>query len=301
MFTFPNEDTLGESGIDVKGAGSGEEMFFFEAAGRRLLGFLHRAAGASLGLVYCPPFGEERNQSHPASARAARALAAAGVAVLRFDFSGCGDSEGDLEDASIEDWLAEIAAAEAALREKAGVARVGFWGLRAGANLAALHASGRADTALLALWHPVPDPRTYMRQYLRQRVATGLAAGASGGAGGPGGEKGESIQGLSARIEAGETIEVMGYPIARKLFASFDSRAAGPDKGEYPFPVGIFAIAEAEEPPQSLKRMADALAARGTAELIHVREEPFWDRYWRWDAAAIARSMAEWVRAKGQA
>jgi len=269
--------------------GPGEEMFFFDGGGgRRLLGFLHRAQGArkDLGLVYCHPFAEEKNQSHVIAARAARRLAAAGTAVLRFDFSGCGDSEGDLVDASADDWLAEIGRAAVVLKEKAGVARVGYWGLRSGANLAALHAASRPEAAMALLWQPLPDLKTYATQFLRQKLASGIAAGGAVG----------SVKDLVEELAAGKTIEVMGYPISNKLYASLATKTAGPAKMPYACPVGVFAFGEEETAPEWLGRMAAGIEAKNKpSALVHVKAQPFWDRYWRWNDAGAEECAPAWV------
>jgi exosortase A-associated hydrolase 2 len=267
----------------------GEEMFFFDGGGgRKLLGFLHRAVGAArdFGLVYCHPFAEEKNQSHAIVTRSARRLAQAGIAVLRFDFSGCGDSEGDLTEASADDWLAEIGRAAEVLRERTGLTKTGFWGLRAGANLAALHAASRRDPALLLLWQPLPDIKTYAYQFLRQKVATGIAAGSGG-----------SVKEWADKLAAGEIVEVMGYPLSQRLYASLAAKSAGPAKSAYACPVGIFSFGEDAAPSGWMETMAGAMEAKNKpVPLIHVQAEPFWDRYWRYTDAAIEASAAEWAR-----
>lgn len=271
-----------------------EEMFFFEGGGgRRLLGFFHPPAGVprDFGLVYCHPFAEEKNQSHVVAVRAARRLAAAGTPVLRFDFSGCGDSEGLLEDASADDWLGEIGRAADVLKEKTGLARTGFWGLRSGANLAALHASSRNDVAMAMLWQPLPDLKSFINQFLRQKLASGIAAGAEGGTVG-------TVKALVKRIEDGETVEVMGYPIRNRLYASLVSKSAGPAATEYAFPVSVTAFTEEPAPPEWLGRMAGSIrASNRPVPLAHVADQPFWDRYWRWDSHAAAESAAASVAA----
>lgn len=264
-------------------------MFFFDGGGgRRLLGFFHPPIGVprDFGLVYCHPFAEEKNQSHVVAARTARRLAESGTPVLRFDFSGCGDSEGELEDASADDWLGEIGRAADLLRAKTGLSRTGFWGLRSGANLAALHASTRNDVAMAMLWQPVPDLKSYIHQFLRQKLATGIAAGGEGG----------SVKELVKRIEEGEAVEVMGYPVRGPLYRSFASKTAGPAAGAYAFPVSLFAFTEEDSPPEWLVRMAASIKASNLpVPLVQVREQPFWDRYWRWDAPAAAESAAACV------
>jgi exosortase A-associated hydrolase 2 len=271
-------------------AGSAEEMFFFEGTGgRKLLGFFHASSGPArpCALLYCHPFAEERNQSHGAAAHAARRLAAAGFPVLRFDFSGCGDSEGALEEASADDWLAEIGLAAAELKRRSGTDRVGVWGLRAGANLAARWALGRGDVALGIFWQPLADLKTGMTQFLRQRLGTSLAAGEGGGL---------SVKGLVERLEAGETVEVMGYPIVRKLYASMTSVSAPFAAAPLGFPACVAAVTEAEAPPEGIKRLAASLATpAGPAALLHARETPFWDRYWRWESPLLSELTVRWA------
>lgn len=271
-------------------AGPAEEMFFFEGpGGRKLLGFLHRAAGPrrDSGVVYCHPFAEERNQSHGVATKAARVLAARGISVLRFDFSGCGDSEGDLEEASAESWISEIGCAAGVLRERAGISRPGVWGLRAGANLAGCYAAGREDVAFGVFWQPQPDLKVSISQFLRQKLSTGMVAGSG---------EGLSVKGLVKQLEEGGTVEVMGYPVTRRLYESFASRTAALSASEFPFPALLAAVTEAEAPPEGLRRMAEGLrSAHGPAHFIHAREAPFWDRYWRWDAPSLALQTADWM------
>ena len=72
-----------------------EEPFIFRRDDVSLFGMLHKPAGSPrLGFVTCHPFAEEKLWSHRVFVSAARALAQAGHAVLRFDFSGAGDSGG---------------------------------------------------------------------------------------------------------------------------------------------------------------------------------------------------------------
>jgi pimeloyl-ACP methyl ester carboxylesterase len=292
--------------------GTAEEMFFFGGLrGRKLLGFLHASPGgriasagksAPLGLVYCHPLAEERNQSQGVAVRTARLLASQGIPVLRFDFSGCGDSEGLLEEASADDWIAEIGLALQVLREKTGVARTGVWGLRAGANLAARYADGRQDVAMGIFWQPLPDLKMMMTQFLRQKLSTemaGAAVAVSSGEAAPGMPAGPSaglsVKSLVQRMEAGDTVEVMGYPVTQRLYASMLAASTPFAGSRFPFPACVTAINEADAPPEGLKRMAETLSGGPPAELLHVREAPFWDRYWRWDAPLLAQETARWA------
>src|SRR5206468_3045073 len=86
-----------------------EERFFFGEA-PRLYGCLHRPVrptGAT-PLVYVHPFGEEHLYSARASVEFARALAADGTPVFRFDARGSGESEGELSDLDAASWLTDL-------------------------------------------------------------------------------------------------------------------------------------------------------------------------------------------------
>jgi pimeloyl-ACP methyl ester carboxylesterase len=88
-------------------------------------------------------------------------LAAAGLHVLRFDYSGTGDSEGDSADVSLAQWTRDIATAVEEIRDISGVRRISLVGMRLGAALA-LRAAGDADIRELVLWEPVVSGTEYL-------------------------------------------------------------------------------------------------------------------------------------------
>jgi exosortase A-associated hydrolase 2 len=281
-----------------------EEMFFFDGGrGKRLLGFLHASAGARAGLVYCHPFAEERNQSQGVAVRAARRLAEDGCAVLRFDFSGCGDSEGSLAEADAGDWLAEIDAALSELRARTGLSKVGVWGLRMGANLAARYADGRTDLSLGVFWQPMPDLKLALTQFLRQKLGTQMTVNAATAAAtpGPAGTPAApapalSVKSLVQQLADGDTVEVMGYPLRQRLYASLLDGDAPFASRRFAFPACLVAFGEDDTAPESMRRIHEALAPThpGLA-FVHAREIPFWDRYWRWEGPAATAETARWV------
>jgi len=143
-----------------------------------LLGFWHIpdddvARGA---VVLCPPLGKETVHSYRTMVLAAQQLCAQGVAVLRFDYRGCGDSTGSqLAPDAVACWLQDVSAAvEYARSIDAG--EVALLGLRAGALLAATVAEECGPLTALALWDPVVTGRAYVREQqvlYRMKVGTG--------------------------------------------------------------------------------------------------------------------------------
>ncbi len=150
----------------------------FESGGRRLLGILHEPSDPDRsGFVFCAPFAEEEKCSHRVMVDAARALAQAGYAVLRFHYRGCGDSEGEFAEFTLDDWRLDIHAALDYVRRNAidCASSLNLLGLRLGASLAAQVAEERDDVRRLILWEPIVNGRSYVAQnLLRKRLRAAL-------------------------------------------------------------------------------------------------------------------------------
>jgi len=141
---------------------------FFGAADA-LFGVYHppdavpRRAGA---IVLGYPGGHEYLRVQRTYRNAAVALARLGFAVLRFDYSGCGDSAGDGADADLARWSADLDAAIAEVQRRAGATRVGLAGVRLGASIAWLAAASRQDVDAIVAWDPVIDGEVYVNDLL---------------------------------------------------------------------------------------------------------------------------------------
>ncbi|HEX5367513.1 MAG TPA: alpha/beta hydrolase [Acidimicrobiales bacterium] len=130
------------------------------------------------GVLVCPGPPFDGGPDEGRSARLARRLAAAGVAVQRFRHRGAWPSDGDLRDASFAGLVEDAGAALALLRERAGVTRVGFVGARLGALVAARLARD-VPGAPMVVWAPVADGRSALERAARARAARRLHGGRS--------------------------------------------------------------------------------------------------------------------------
>lgn len=124
-----------------------------------------RGGAAAPAVLLCHGFTGHKAEDGRLFVRLARALAADGIASLRFDFRGSGDSDGDFADVTIERELEDARAALARLAAEPGVdpRRLAVLGLSLGSTVAALLAGERTDLAALVLWATVARPGELFR------------------------------------------------------------------------------------------------------------------------------------------
>ena len=112
-------------------------------------------------------FGSSRDEVGGLFALQAEALAAEGIASLRIDFRGYGESSGDMADTTLEGLVADAAAARSYLAEVDGVdaARIGVVGYSFGAAVAMLEPD---DFASVVVWGQMGDPQAEFHEFLGQ-------------------------------------------------------------------------------------------------------------------------------------
>ena len=145
-----------------------EQFVQFEVQGQRIYGMLHlpdvaaKNSGTKVPAVaMCHGFTGNRIEAHRLFVKAARYFAANGFAVLRFDFRGSGESEGDFEQVTVSDEIADALAALAFVRRQSVVDenRIGLIGLSLGGCVAACAAARDRRVKALVLWAAVADLR----------------------------------------------------------------------------------------------------------------------------------------------
>jgi exosortase A-associated hydrolase 2 len=262
-----------------------EKIFFFEnSRSGKLLAFLHLPdhQRRDVGIVYCHPFGEEKNCSHFITAAAARSFAEAGFPVLRFDFSGCGDSEDELDEVRFDDWLGDLHCAVKQVQELCDVRKVVLWGLRLGASLATRYAFENTGAIhALLFWQPVLDTAQFARQLIRQRFSSGIAAGAGR---------------VAHDFGHDDVIEIHGYPISHSFYESLASFEIIPTAAEHAMPALVVSISLMEKPSVSMLKSVQALQQHGLqVAQLHIQSEPFWDRYWQWQSKEVMEKSGNWL------
>jgi len=145
-----------------------EKALSFQVGGTRLAVTLHVPAGKrrAPGVVMCHGFTGNRIEAHFIFVKAARALARAGIAALRFDFRGSGESGGEFGSMTVP---GEIADARTAVRflsrhPRIDARRIGLLGLSLGGLVAANTAVRERSVRSLALWCASADPASMFRR-----------------------------------------------------------------------------------------------------------------------------------------
>ena len=135
-----------------------ESPVTFTNDGLKLFGILHQPEGAApkRGAVLLHGWSSCRMGPHRILVETARRLAAQGVAALRFDHRGRGDSEGDDEAADLDGMISDAVAAADLLRERTGVKELAFIGICSGGNVAIGAATLREDVSRIVAWSTLP-------------------------------------------------------------------------------------------------------------------------------------------------
>lgn len=271
-----------------------EQDFWFESGGSRLFGALHPPAPGAPdrgGWVLCAPFGEERGFAQRTCVEWARALAAAGAWVLRFDHRGYGDSEGWFEEFTADDHAADVLAACQELERRSGVRCRGLWGLRLGASIAAVAAARGGLDVALALWDPIVSGDRYMEGLLRGVMAKEMANT---------GRAPRTRAELKAHMAAGGEVVVEGHPLTDAVYRSIAAidlaRLEAPPRG----PAFIAQISGRREaaPRKDVEALARLL---GGAPVELVQTPPPWQQNDEYAASvqgeALFAGTLRWIAA----
>ncbi len=118
-----------------------------------------------IGVVICPPFGQEAMLTYRACRILAERLHTHGFSVLRFDYPGTGDSAGSETDPDrVAAWQAGVEAAIAMLLDSTPAEHVILVGLRLGAALALRAAADTKRVVGVGCLAPVVSGRSYARE-----------------------------------------------------------------------------------------------------------------------------------------
>lgn len=232
--------------------------------------------------VMADPFAEEKKCAHRVMAETAEALAEAGITVLRFDYGGTGDSEGEFPDQTLAEWEQDLVVAGEWARRELAPSALALVGVRLGAVLAARAASAlRPD--VLVLIAPVTDGKAYWQEnFRRQLIKAKLTVG-------------EAVSAEDLRAaEAEEYFDLAGWLVSRKLRQELQDVRLGPQEARKIEARRCLILDVAARPEPSAASIALAKALPG-GEAVGIRMEPFWQRIGLVDAQPLVEALCQWL------
>jgi hypothetical protein len=232
----------------------------------------------------CPPFAEERKSSARVMTLAARQLCHYGFYVLRFDYTGCGESDGDFQDATMEMWKSDIGHARTFVTGRTGVDSCGALGIRLGATLL-------ADTVIpgmwefAVLWAPALFGATYLADYCRRIAASRLVS-----------DKHSSEVGSVTHVE-GTHVDIGGYWLSDESRAQLQALSLPRQpccKARAAIVVSLSAAGRG-----ALREHAqvcqDIVWQDGPTRVANVRARPFWVTASRYDPRELVDVTAAYL------
>ena len=211
----------------------------FGAAGRRLFGLYLPPSGEATrneSILLCNPFGQEAIRSHRLFRALGDRLSRSGFHVMRFDYFGTGDSDGDDDAGDIDTWKSDIVRASSELTKLSGTGRVAWIGVRLGATLCAMASSAtpRVPEKLL-LWDPVVQGTKYL-QLLESAHSDGLKADY--------GERWDNEADLRELATSSAGTEVLGFPMGVAMREELSSITLASFAGCRVPHIGVFATGD---------------------------------------------------------
>jgi uncharacterized protein len=148
-----------------------EEPVVFKVNGQQVVGMLHLPDARKErvpGVVFFHGITGTKVEPHRIFVKTARALAAAGIAALRFDFRGSGDSAGEFSCMTVTGEVKDARAALAFLRKRKEIApaRIGIVGLSMGGAVAAEILGEDPAIRCAVLWSPVAKFERLIRMHM---------------------------------------------------------------------------------------------------------------------------------------
>lgn len=145
------------------------ECVVFENEGQKIFGMLHRPLGypCSPAVVMCHGFAGQKMGKYRIYVLIAQRLAAMGIASLRIDFRGSGESEGDFADMTIESEVSDVLKSLKYLRNNACIdsSRIGVLGNSFGGAIAVLAAGLDGHVQSLVLLAALFNSQQWQKQW----------------------------------------------------------------------------------------------------------------------------------------
>lgn len=247
---------------------------------------MHLPGGqARCGVLFCNPLFEERKSAQRVMVDCARALCNDGIAVMRFDYRGCGDSDGTFEDFLPDDWCMDIRLAYDLLTKRINSKSIGILGLRLGANFALKSFTDGVSPSFFVLWEPIADGVAYMDHELRRKLLREMVTHGKGHT---------SREDLTNNAVRGESFDLDGYPVTASLYEAIKNINLRDDLKADSGRLLLINITHDEKAAGAMLALREEMPTGGYSFEV-VTEPPFWNRVGLTDCPKLIDRTREWI------
>lgn len=235
-------------------------------------------------LLIAEPFGEEKRSCSRMLHRLAKKLQRQNVAVLKFDFSGTGDSAGTSSEVQWRHWQEELDGALELLRQQSRAKHLALLGLRGAALLAAELASRKkVDKLLLA--EPILTGKDLLGELeKRQKIKEAISGG-------------QVSEAAELTWQKGENADFAGFEI-NPNFAAQLGQANLLDylqKVSLDSSLLLLRVSGSSRFPASWTDCLHALEQHADSKALIVKDKPFWGQLEYYESDAVLQPMLEFL------
>jgi len=198
-------ELIGEEPLTKDGLSPG----YLDLDGRQIYRVLHVPQKIAGAVLVCGPTCAERERAHHALNQWCRTLSNMGLAALRFDYAGTGESSGEFSAANFSRWIEDAEGCLAWLHQRIGGVPILLHGVRAGALIAAELFSRALGDGLL-LWATPKSAEALLWDTMRRTLAAQMVNDPH--------VPRQTREGLLASMEAGQSVNVDGYSWTRQFW-----------------------------------------------------------------------------------
>ncbi len=273
-----------------------ENHFFFRSNNHQLYGMLYEPVEEnknSEAFIILHPFAEEKKSSQKVLVDIARSLSYKGNSVMLFDFYGCGDSEGNLSDASLTQWLEDILSASSFLKEKTNKKNINLIGLRLGAYLGMIYTANNDDANKLVLIEPVINPVKDLSRLLRSKLMKELCTD---------GEVSSNRDDLLTKLDNDISIDFSGHEISSKFYKDLlKYEDANPYEllSKHKNDVLLINISQMGKPTRQFQKLLLEIGDNKAIQKKVIKLEPFWGQIDLPDCRELIDYIAQWYCSTG--
>jgi len=271
------------------------------------VGVLTRPLGPPLpvGWVLCQSFGIEHIHLGRLNVIVARTLSAAGFTVLRFDGQGYGDSELGMDVVGLRSHLEEALDAVRLVQAEPGIERVGTFGARFGAAVAA-QVADRLELSYLAAVEPMVKGSRFLRDLFRRQVLSEIVE--RGGEGGGSADFDELLEQLRSQGWA----DMRGFRLSAEAYGDIGAVDLTSGLERFKGSALLVSISRSGRPSPSMGAFEASLTAGGASVEPVTVEDPYAAQFgeFRWRTVEggqskrdtqlelnekVAAALAEWA------